>query len=59
MGISRDKGGNWEAKRGGPPTWLRVISPISNLASLRKGGKLPEKRKKGKRTKSGRSSGRR
>ena len=30
-------------KKGGPPTWLRVLSPISNLASLRKGGKVRSK----------------
>lgn len=30
---------------GGVPTWLRVLSPITNLASLRKGGKVRSKRK--------------
>jgi hypothetical protein len=31
---------------GGPPTWLRVLSPISNLAAMGRGGKV---RKTGKR----------
>jgi hypothetical protein len=46
MAISRDKKGNWEPSKsgGGPPTWLRVLSPISNLASLRKGGKVRSKK---------------
>lgn len=42
--MSRDKGGNWQAdKKGGPPTRLRVISPISNL---RTGGKVRKAGKK-------------
>lgn len=42
MGISRGKKtGSWKGdKNDGPPTWLRIMSPISNLASLRKGGKV-------------------
>lgn len=30
-------------KGGGVPTWLRILSPITNLASLRKGGKVRSK----------------
>lgn len=51
MAISRDKkSGNWEAdkKSSGPPTWERVLFPISNLASLRKGGKVRSKSRKSK-----------
>ena len=32
-------------KKGGVPTWLRVLSPITNLASLRKGGKIRSKKR--------------
>jgi hypothetical protein len=48
MAISRDKKGNWEAdkKSGGPPKWLSVVSPISNLARLKKGGKVRSKKKR-------------
>jgi hypothetical protein len=35
--------GSSSKKKGGPPTWLRVLSPISNVASLRKGGKVRSK----------------
>ena len=35
-------------KKGGVPTWLRVLSPITNLASLRKGGKVRKKKDRGK-----------
>jgi hypothetical protein len=33
MSISRDKKGDWEAdkKKSGPPTWLRILSPVTNL----------------------------
>jgi hypothetical protein len=52
MAISRDKkSGNWEADKksgGGVPTWARVLFPISNLASLRKGGKVRSKSRKSK-----------
>ena len=41
------RSGSSKKKSGGPPTWLRVLSPISNVASLRKGGKVrPKKREK-------------
>lgn len=47
MSISRDKKGDWapDKKSSGPPMWLRVVSPISNLASLRKGGKVRSKKR--------------
>jgi hypothetical protein len=32
-------------KKSGPPTWLRVLSPISNLASLKRGGKVKKRGK--------------
>jgi hypothetical protein len=42
MAISRDKkSGSWSPdKKSGPPTWLRVMSPISNVASMKRGGKV-------------------
>jgi hypothetical protein len=42
MSISRDKGGKWEASKhsDGPPTWERVLFPISNLAAMKRGGKI-------------------
>ena len=50
MTISRNKKGNWEADRdsGSGPTWLHILSPISNLAKLRKGGKVRSKKKRTK-----------
>jgi len=41
MAIEREKGGGWkEKKSSGPPTWLRILSPISNLAAMKRGGKV-------------------
>lgn len=38
--------GKPSGKKSGVPTWLRVVSPISNLSSLRKGGKVKRKSKR-------------
>ena len=35
-----------DRKKGGPSDILRIMMPISNLASLRKGGKVKSKRGK-------------
>ena len=47
MAISRDKKGNWEAdkKRSGGSTLLHILSPISNLDRLKKGGKVRAKKR--------------
>ena len=56
MAISRDKkSGNWSADKksgGGMPTWARVLFPITNLASLRKGGKVRSKKSPRKKNRS-------
>ena len=58
MSISRDsKSGDWKAdkKKSGPPTWERILFPISNLASLKRGGKVKSTKRKSTKRKATRS----
>jgi len=43
---SPSRSGSSKKKSGGPPTWLRVLSPISNV--MRKGGKVRAKKSRTK-----------
>jgi hypothetical protein len=50
MAISEDKSGRWspDKKKSGPSTLERIMFPISNLASLKRGGKVRKKKGRAK-----------